>query len=580
MRLFAGYFFFVGILSFQLGCSLKSSSPPHVVVLAVEGLGFDRVPCQSDAIKGGLVTLCQESVRFTHAYTNSTSSLANLTTILTGLLPWEHGVRGSSQWLRPQQITVAERALERGYRTVLVSSGLPVLSKSGLGQGFEQFDDRIQMFRRPHFRPAEGVVDHFLDWLEETSNSSFFAVLHFSDLLYPFEPSYTKEGDPRDLSVSSQLDEISEELGILIHHLKREALWDKTYLVLVGISGGKDLSSLKSDQTQVTLLVKPPRLRRDQGTSWGVDFNVSLVDVGVSLLHIMGVQLPEQPDRTSLSSVYTDPTPNWPENRLIQSEMYWAFENFGFDIVRSGRRGHFFYIHTQPPQLFNTLTDRQEQAPLPSNDTLYAFRFDHFKEFAESGTPPADPPQVPDWFYIGVEGFQRGLWSDLSSDSQAELRGWLKRYLLEENDMTSLLAEFQEDPWIQYVANKKLSSSEDLKGLIQDRPCAPAFLSQKWSDLQHLRESCDQDRLLQYLDWAQYKGQGDELYYENRFRRSFQFWWAKLELGAMNYAAHGALGLPLSWPLPPDLSELFLIYKEKHSRRRLMKGYTSQGRYN
>ena len=51
-----------------LGCGFSRSQPQNVLVVAVEGLGFDRVPCQNENLDDGFATLCRESIRFTHAY--------------------------------------------------------------------------------------------------------------------------------------------------------------------------------------------------------------------------------------------------------------------------------------------------------------------------------------------------------------------------------------------------------------------------------------------------------------------------------------------------------------------------------
>ncbi len=566
------------------GCGLKRSSHPNVLILTVEGLGFDRVACQSESLTEGFVTLCQESVRFTHAYTNSTGSVANMATILTGLLPWEHGLRGHTQWLRPHREAIAERALEKGYRTAFISSGLPFFSKTGLGQGFENFDDRVDLFQRPRFRSAGKVVDHFLNWFDEGGSSRpFFSVLHFSDMLYPFESSSTKEGEPRELSVASQMEEISEELGRLFQVLKDEGYWNNTYVVLTGLGGGGDLSNIKSSQTQIALMIKPQRVKRDQGTSWGVDLNVSLVDLGVSLIEVIGDQIPERwlEDRTSLSSVYTRPSPNWSRDRLILTEMYWAFENFGEKILRAARSNHLFYIHSDPPLLYNTLTDRQELNPLPMTDNIYALNFDSFREFIEKSYERSPRPQVPDWFYAGVEGFRKGIWDTIDKEDlkQNPSRSWMMRWWFEKKEYEKLLDEFDEDLLLQYVVLSKTNKNLVSPGIIRDLSCSEAFLTSSLLEVSNLRENCDQDRLLRYVDWAKSKNTNEELFYENRFRRSFQFWWSRLELGAMNYAAFGSLGLPLSWPYPPDTSELFLIHRERKNHRVLMTGFTSTGKY-
>ncbi len=570
------------------GCGFRRSSEKNILVVAIEGLGFERVPCQSENLKDGFATLCEESIRFTHAYANSTGSLPNLATLLTGEFPWDHGLRGQTQWLRPHRETVAEKALNHGLRTLFVSSGLPMLSKSGLNQGFENFDDRIDLFNRPRFRPASQVVERFLNWVDGEEPQPFFGVLHFSDLLFPYRSSKTAEGELRDLSINSQLEEISEELGHLITALKKRGQWNSTFLAVVGLSGGGDPSSLKSKQTQVTLMIKPSRLKKDQGTSWGVDFNVSLADLGVTLNELVTGQLPQDMnEKTSLKSVFYDPTPSWDRDRLIRTEMYWSFENFGLDVVQSLRNQSFFYVHQNPPLLYNTLTDRQEISPLTDRNGLSEERFGQFRDYFEKlGLAPAVLVEVPSWFYVGVEGFRKEVWPQSPHLSfGSPLRGWNARKLIEEKRWGELAKNFKDEPLIHFVAQSKLSESgslvqEGLKEKLSGVDCGVYFFKSSFKNTDSLSEHCRVDRLLQFLDWERFKGSDEELFYESQFRWSYQLWWSRLELGAMNYAAFGNLGVPLSWPKAPDVSELFLIHNDKKIRNRnLMHGFTSHGKY-
>jgi len=552
-------------------------------VVAVEGLGFDRVPCQNENLDDGFATLCRESVRFTHAYGNSTSGLANLASLLTGEFPWVHGLRGQSEWLEPKVETVAEAAVRNSYRSLFVSSGLPVLSKTGLAQGFETFDDRIDLFSRPHFRSAEEVVNRWLSWQDHEEPDQFFSVLHLSDLLYPFELSRTVEGEPRELSVTSQLEEVSEELGRLISELKSRGLWNSTFFVLVGLNGGSDPSSLKSIQTQVTLMIKPSRAKKDQGTSWGVDFNVSLTDLGVTLYEIVTKRLPDSMvNKTTLTSVFYSPTPNWDKERKVRTEMYWAFENFGLDVVQSSRSQSFFYVHKNPAQFFNTLTDRQEVSPLSEKNSLNDQRLSQFREeFTELNIPASSSHSVPNWFYQGVEGFRKGVWpSEGGTAYGTPLRGWTLRDQIESRQWQKVAEDFKEERLIHFVAQEKLSPGSGVESSLKGIDCATYFFSSSAKKSDKFGENCDAERLRQFLDWARFKGTSDELFYESRFRWSFQLWWARLELGAMNYAAFGGLGVPLMWPKAPDVSEMFLIHSErKPHNRTLMRGYTAKGKY-
>ncbi|MGE0528868.1 MAG: sulfatase-like hydrolase/transferase, partial [Bdellovibrionales bacterium] len=151
---------FVSVL--MSSCDLNRESRPSVLVIAVEGLGFESLNCDSvesgDLNLEGLRAFCEEAVRFTHAYATSTLAQPNLASLMTGLYPLDHGVRhNGSDFLSARFKTVAEGALTRGYHTSFISGGPPVWRKSGLAQGFEVFDDSIDLAPGLYYRPAEEV---------------------------------------------------------------------------------------------------------------------------------------------------------------------------------------------------------------------------------------------------------------------------------------------------------------------------------------------------------------------------------------------------------------------------------------
>ena len=139
------------------GCQWETPTRPSVLVIAVESLGFSLVPCQSvefETNPSGLRTLCEQSVRFTHAFTPSVMSQAALASVLTARYPHEHGVRNNgADYLSGRFETVAEGARRRSYQTAMISGGPPIWSKSGLSAGFDFFDDRVKIDWHHDYRP-------------------------------------------------------------------------------------------------------------------------------------------------------------------------------------------------------------------------------------------------------------------------------------------------------------------------------------------------------------------------------------------------------------------------------------------
>jgi hypothetical protein len=414
------------------GCSWKTTSPQSYLVIVVDRLGNDFNGCRSesdDAAGSGLAELCKESVRFTHAFTTSTLSAAAAGSILTGQYPYgsglRHNGRGELGTLSASVETVAERALEKGFRTLFVAGGAPLLRRTGLHQGFEIFDDSLQPSAIRMHRPAREVAEIFMKWIEgrlrtdDRSRNSlvtdpFFALLHLADLQIPWGPSPDDSGRVRESTVRGQLQEIDETLLRLWAYLRREKLWDKTTIVLVGLQGDSaDVRAseipaldLHSEMTHVTLLIKEG-MRSPSSTSapgqpdykwspksWSFDVNVSLADVGATLMTWIDPKFTDVlggEHGSSLAEALKGPgdsVEQWRSlDRLIVSESAWARWQLDQQLpIRVAiRRGPHLYIHDQTAStssIYHTLTDAFEVSPLPKRNKRTAELEQEFGDIA------------------------------------------------------------------------------------------------------------------------------------------------------------------------------------------------------
>lgn len=405
-------------LAVSAGCTWKTPPAHSYLVIAVDRLGVDYSGCRSepdDAAGSGLAELCEESVRFTHAFTTSTLSAAAVGSVLTGQYPFGNGLRhngrGELGTLSASVETVAERALANGFRTLFVSGGAPLLRRTGLHQGFEVFDDSIFPSARKMHRPAREVVDIFMKWFEgrlrtdDRSRNSmvtepFFAVLHFSDLQVPWSPSPDDSGRVRESTVKGQLQEIDDTLLRLWAYLRREKLWDRTTIVLVGLQGDSanvrqteiPALDLHSDMTHVTLMIKEGMRSKPGGSapgqpdykwspkSWSFDINVSLADVGATLSKWIDPKFVDAHDGEhgrTLADAMVGPGHSVEEwrnlDRLVISESAWARWQLDQQLpIRVAiRRGPYLYIHDAAAAtsgVYHTLTDAFEVSPLPKKN--------------------------------------------------------------------------------------------------------------------------------------------------------------------------------------------------------------------
>ena len=360
------------------------------MVIAVDSLGFDQFNCRQEAelnIKSAIGQMCQESVRFTHAYTPSVMSQAAVASVLTGLFPFEHGVwHNGVKFLSAKYETIAEKALTQGYRTSLYSSGAALWGFSGVQQGFEQFFDHYQLSKRQLYRPASESFELFLSWhAKNVKKEPFFSLIYLSDLEFPDVETRNELGVVRALRKRSQKEELDESLMKLMSQMRKKDIWNKTYVILLGLNGNtRGLKSsemkgldLRSSNTQVTLMIKPARKQRDLGLSWKVDQNVSLVDVGHTIQNIILGQSGEVSEEErgtkrnankrisiSLLPVLKDSKALENPERIIPLESSWPQWRDVGTVKYAVRKGHLLLINDEKRTLFNTQLDYFENSPI------------------------------------------------------------------------------------------------------------------------------------------------------------------------------------------------------------------------
>lgn len=410
------------------GCQWKKAARPSFLVVAVDRLGVNHGGCnpeKDDASRSGLSELCDESVRFTHAFTTSTLSAPAMGSILTGRYPYRTGLRhngsGELGTLSSSNETIAERALQLNYRTLFVSGAPPLLRRTGLHQGFEVFDDALQPYSRKLHRPAREVVDIFTHWVDSQDRSDpFLAVLHMGDMLIPWQPMPDDSGRVRESTVRGQFEEVDASLARLWAYLKLKHRWDQTTIILVGLQGdSSDVRSgevpaldLHSDTTHVTLLIKEGMRERHASDrapegesqasgqpaynwvpkSWSFDINVSLADIGVTLFDWIegrdssAVEIDEAKSLRSALKGPGEATEEWrKQERLIVSESAWGRwqVDTNLPIRVAMRKGPYLYIHDTSPSIYNTLTDAFEVSPLPRKNQRTSDLQNEFNELAQ-----------------------------------------------------------------------------------------------------------------------------------------------------------------------------------------------------
>src|SRR5262245_32582119 len=191
----------VALLVAACACSdcSKSPQPPrarHFVLVTIDTLRADRVGVYG----GGNLTPRLDRIAWEGAYAASATSHVPLTrpshaTILSGLLPWELGVRDNLAPVElPSSPLLAEMLKGAGFRTAAFVSSIVLERRGGFARGFDRYDDEFPATANGDLletlqKPGAESLGAAIAWLEEQRSAAHvFLWLHLYEPHDPYEP--------------------------------------------------------------------------------------------------------------------------------------------------------------------------------------------------------------------------------------------------------------------------------------------------------------------------------------------------------------------------------------------------------
>ena len=208
---------------------LRSVPNQNVLLITIDTLRADALGSYGGrAATPALDRLASEGVRFDFAHAHAVLTLPSHASILTGVYPYQHGLRDNSGYrLAPSTRTAATLLKKAGYDTAAFVAAFPVHSRFGLNEGFDVYDDRFGETRAPtEFvmpeRPATAVVPLARDWIadrrRQAADRPWFVWVHLFDPHAPYKPpppfdsqyprAYDGEVAATDAALSPLLDDV------------------------------------------------------------------------------------------------------------------------------------------------------------------------------------------------------------------------------------------------------------------------------------------------------------------------------------------------------------------------------------
>src|SRR5262245_132573 len=281
-----------------------SAAGAPVVVISVDTLRADHLPAYGyrGVATPGLDALRKDSVLFENAYSHVPLTLPSHTTIFTGLLPPQNGVRDNLGYaLGPGPATLASWLKAKGYATGGAVSSIVLSHATGVSRGFDFYEDGIepakasQTISRVQRNGAETAA-LLTEWMRAHDKGPFFAFLHLFEPHSPYEPPEPFKSRYA-LPYDGEIARADDIVGVFLAGLKERGLYDRALIVFLSDHGeglndhGEDEHGvlLYREAIHVPLMVKLPGNRRAGET---VAAPVALVDVFPTIVEGVGISPP------------------------------------------------------------------------------------------------------------------------------------------------------------------------------------------------------------------------------------------------------------------------------------------------
>jgi len=498
------------VVCFAARALAETAVPPNIILITVDTTRADRMGfLGSDlGLTPNLDALARQSVVFTHAYSQAPFTAPSHTTILTGTYPQFHQVEDFQVPLT-KDLPFAPAILKaHGYHTAAFVGSIVLDPFQGLAigyeRGFDTYDSHFHMTRpgEDHYaatdRRAAVVVEHALAWLSKHPPGPFFMWVHLYDPHFPYEAPDPFGTRYKSAPYDGEIAYSDSALGKLLDRLRAQGLFENSVIAMMSDHGeslgdhGEEFHGffLYDATIHVPLLLKLPG---DRFAGKRIDSPVGLVDVLPTILHAVGIEVPQEVQGESLLAMMApEPKPAAngstatasPPDRPLYSETEYGVRAYGWSAVRSLRTGKYLFIEAPRRELYDMLADPKAEHDLSASskavaDTLQsqldAFRL-KTKKNGEAPVPVADPEAQEKLAALGYTAASedsamtaaaaaaKGIGGGDPKD-KIEIGNWMgeANYLLEVSRLDEAIVLLkksiakQPDLWIAYA---KLGSAE------------------------------------------------------------------------------------------------------------------------
>lgn len=367
----------------QAASALASSRPIspgdykgyNVLLVTLDTTRADRLPMYgySGVETPSLTRFAADAFVFEDAISHIPLTLPSHTSIMTGLLPPQHGVRDNSGYFLDEKFkTLAEYFHEKGYQTSAFVSSFVLESRWKLNQGFDFYYDYFNLAEYRDINPrdiqrrGEETEAEAAQWLISHKAKPFFCWVHFYDPHDPYDPPEPYKTRYSDRLYDGEIAYMDHVFGLLMKQLEDLGIKQKTLIVVTGDHGEnlgehneKTHAIFIYDSTQhVPLMISlPGRSGHRCGPL------VQHIDIAPTLLELYGMKPSSEMQGTSLIGLMNG-SPE--KEEAVYSESLYSELHYGWSGLRSITTANFKYIDAPKPELYDRIKDPGETVNLIS----------------------------------------------------------------------------------------------------------------------------------------------------------------------------------------------------------------------
>jgi arylsulfatase A-like enzyme/tetratricopeptide (TPR) repeat protein len=340
-----------------------------IVLVSIDTLRADRLPLYGYGRGSAprLDAFARDAIVFDRAFAHAPQTLPSHASLLTGLLPFEHGARDNIGFTLPATARTLQQGLrDRGYTTAGIVSSYVLRTETGIAAGFDHFDDDLPPVSADRSlsqvqRDGSETLKAAARWLDTRSGDRFFLFFHIYEPHKPWAPpDRYRHLDPYDGDVA-YADEI---VGGLFDALRARGLYDAATIVVLSDHGeglGDHVEQehglfLYDESVRVPFLVKLPASR---GGGRRVSDPVQLIDVRPTLLALSGAESGRARGR-SLVPLLTQSGSIEPQG--VYAEALYPRYHFGWSELLSLTDERYRYIKAPREELYDLERDPHERA--------------------------------------------------------------------------------------------------------------------------------------------------------------------------------------------------------------------------